>query len=395
MKRTNTILAAAAVAGFATVGVLADDPTVESVIEQSREALKEVEALSYDFTFTGSGFLADRVPTIKGVVKLKDGASADQSMMLVKGVFTPPADAQAEEVELTYASDGVHTYAIDPSSKMFLHGKIGEGGEMLLGANQMLVLDPYLAENPYAEEEGAPSMKLDGVETVGDVQCDVLFVDYGQAGQARWFIAKSDHLPRGVERLMAMGEMNGSTTLKATNIKTGVELEDSIFKLTAPEGYETEEMTAPQRPELLSEGSVAPSWSLETPDGKSVSLESLRGEVVVLDFWATWCGPCKRAMPGMQALHEKFEDQPVKIIGVNVWDDEGDPVGYMEENEFSYMLLLKGDSVAEAYGVSGIPTFYVIGPDGKIVHREVGFNPDGEAELASIIEKALPKKADG
>src|SRR5262249_7371157 len=105
-----------------------------------------------------------------------------------------------------------------------------------------------------------------------------------------------------------------------------------------------------------------------------------------LDFWATWCGPCRAAMPGVQALHEKYKDKGVSVFGLNCWES-GDAPGYMKEQKYTYGLLLNADEVAGKYGVSGIPTIYVIGRDGKVVYQSVGF--EGEEALEAAVKKAL------
>jgi thiol-disulfide isomerase/thioredoxin len=149
---------------------------------------------------------------------------------------------------------------------------------------------------------------------------------------------------------------------------------------------------APARTELLPVGAEAPDWTLSTPDGTAVTLKSLRGKVVVLDFWAVWCGPCKKAMPGIQKLHEKFKDKPVVVYGIDTWErGNNDPAAYMKKSGFTYGLLLKGDAIAPAYGIRGIPVFYVIGVDGKVVYAAAG--SENEGPLGPAVEQALKQVA--
>ena len=140
-------------------------------------------------------------------------------------------------------------------------------------------------------------------------------------------------------------------------------------------------------------GDMAPDWSLQDRNGKTVKLSELRGNVVVMDFWATWCGPCIKAMPSVQAMHERFSGQPVKVFGVNTWERANgpDPVKFMADKKFTYGLLLKGDDVAKQYGVTGIPAFFIVGTDGKIIHTAVGFNPAEKDKMNKIIEDHLAK----
>ena len=113
-----------------------------------------------------------------------------------------------------------------------------------------------------------------------------------------------------------------------------------------------------------------------------------RGKLVVLDFWATWCGYCKRAMPALQALHNEFADKGVAILGVNCRDAPTvDPVAFMRGRGYSYPVLLGGNSISVAYQLRGIPAFYVISPDGRLMHQRSGFNAQQEQWLRSVIEK--------
>src|SRR5262249_21362197 len=135
-------------------------------------------------------------------------------------------------------------------------------------------------------------------------------------------------------------ELWSSLTVSKLNTEPGLENDD--FRLKKPEGYETRDFEEPSdSPALLTVGQKAPDFELKDPDGQTIKLSSLKGKVVVLDFWATWCGPCKMAMPGIQKLHEEFKGKPVKVFGVNIWEKDGDPVAYMASKKYTYGLLLK------------------------------------------------------
>jgi thiol-disulfide isomerase/thioredoxin len=124
-----------------------------------------------------------------------------------------------------------------------------------------------------------------------------------------------------------------------------------------------------------------------------VTLASLKGKVVLLDFWATWCGPCKAAMPSIQKIHDDYKDKGVAVLGVNTWEKKEDGAKkYMESKGFNYGCLLKGDDLATAYGVTGIPTLVVIGKDGKVALVEVGMGPNGADGLRKAIDAALAAK---
>jgi thiol-disulfide isomerase/thioredoxin len=192
-----------------------------------------------------------------------------------------------------------------------------------------------------------------------------------------------------------------------SKVKANTTPETAAYTLTAADGYKTVEadeqdlgIPSDKPPRLkFVEGDNAPPFALMNAAGKEVTLEGLKGKVILLDFWATWCGPCKAAMPHIQKLHETYAAKGVEIIGVSTWENgSSDQVKndkarkYMDDNDYTYGLLFKGDELAKTYGVPGIPTLVLIGADGKIIHTGVGFTEGEEKHLAELIDKALAKK---
>jgi thiol-disulfide isomerase/thioredoxin len=137
--------------------------------------------------------------------------------------------------------------------------------------------------------------------------------------------------------------------------------------------------------ELLAVGAEAPDWTLNDPSGKPHKLSDFRGSVVVLDFWATWCGPCAQLMPKMQKLQDKYAERGVRVFGVNAWE-RADPVSFVTQKRLTYTNLLNGEQIAASYGVINLPVVYIVGVDGKIIHRHEGLE---DKNLGKIIEKHL------
>ncbi|MGH9960793.1 MAG: TlpA family protein disulfide reductase, partial [Pyrinomonadaceae bacterium] len=177
---------------------------------------------------------------------------------------------------------------------------------------------------------------------------------------------------------------DGAYVLTLSKLRPNVSLNEQTFTARLPKGYTSKSYEQPERPALLNVGDPAPDWRLSDPARKVHSLSDYRGKVVVLDFWATWCGPCIQAMPGLQSLHERYNSRGVVVFGVNTWE-ESNPVEFMKRSGYTYGLLLKGEDVAQAYRVGSLPTLYVIGVDGKVIRRASGID-DG---LAGLIEKHL------
>lgn len=224
------------------------------------------------------------------------------------------------------------------------------------------------------------------------------------------FVGADDFLPR---KVVARHEVEGNTdfpsddaptTTLIKGLKVNAGLKPADFVITAPEGFKSEKGTAEQmgiqvmggeqQGLKVNVGDSAPAFSLKDASGKEYTLDTLKGRVVLMDFWATWCGPCTAAMPSIQKLHERFEGKPVSILGVNVSERKPDAgVKFMEKKKYTYPCLVQGEALADAVGVTGIPTILLIGPDGKVLHTGVGFGPGEEEHLAKMIEEQLAKLA--
>jgi hypothetical protein len=94
-------------------------------------------------------------------------------------------------------------------------------------------------------------------------------------------------------------------------------------------------------------------------------------------------------MPNVQKLSEEFAGQDVVVYGLSTWEKGGDPAAFMKQNKFTYGLLVHADEVSRNYKVNGIPTFYVVGKDGKILFNSVGFDEGEFAQIKSVINGAL------
>jgi len=157
-----------------------------------------------------------------------------------------------------------------------------------------------------------------------------------------------------------------------------------------------EKMTEKFNKERIDE--PAPSLASMTDlQGNPVDAKTLEGKILVVDFWATWCGPCKRAFPYLQKVYDKYKDNPnVKFIVLNsAWSNTiKDARKWAKEEDYTFPYYFDKDSkITDAFGVRGIPTTFVVGPGGNTQFKKVGFSgPDMEANLSLQIDMLLEEQ---
>jgi thiol-disulfide isomerase/thioredoxin len=137
---------------------------------------------------------------------------------------------------------------------------------------------------------------------------------------------------------------------------------------------------------------TATDFSLQSLEGKKVSLSSYKGQLVFLSFWATWCGPCKQELPSVQALYEKLKAKGFVILAVDVMEDRKTVSDFVKANAMTFPVLLDASgAVGREYEAGSIPTNYLLDRNGKILARIVGYDGTEWTDPARIalFEKLL------
>jgi cytochrome c biogenesis protein CcmG/thiol:disulfide interchange protein DsbE len=143
-------------------------------------------------------------------------------------------------------------------------------------------------------------------------------------------------------------------------------------------------------------GKMAADFKLVDLKGTAISLASLRGKVVFLNVWATWCGPCREEMPSIQTLYDEFSnDRNFVVLAVNEDTGGRSPVdAYVHGNAFKFTVLLDPQNiVGDAYGVSGIPETFIIDRDGRIVAHHLGPYDWSKSEMRAALRELIDFKA--
>jgi len=178
-------------------------------------------------------------------------------------------------------------------------------------------------------------------------------------------------------------------TLTFTRIRLNTPVADSLFAFRAPAGArEVARFEAPDMPgEPDLSGKVATDFTLKDLGGRTHNLKRLRGKVVLLDFWATWCGPCRIQMPNVEKLHQEFKNKGLVVYAINQREPAERARGYIAKHKYTTTTLLDTDGrVGGNYQVNGIPSLVVIDRQGKIAAHFIGVRD--EATLRGALKKA-------
>ncbi len=137
-------------------------------------------------------------------------------------------------------------------------------------------------------------------------------------------------------------------------------------------------------------GQRAPDFELKNLDGQTISLEDLRGKAVLLNFWATWCGPCRGEMPYLEEIYQEWSDEKLLLLAINIGESSSQAKDFLQSNNLSLPVLLDiRQAVAEQYNITAIPTTFFIDKDGIIQDKVVGSFRDKET-IESYIFKIVP-----
>ncbi|HUV21277.1 MAG TPA: TlpA disulfide reductase family protein [Gammaproteobacteria bacterium] len=137
-------------------------------------------------------------------------------------------------------------------------------------------------------------------------------------------------------------------------------------------------------------GKRAPDFTLKSLGGKNLKLSEMAGKVVLINFWASWCGPCREEMPLLNALHNKYEPLGFTVLGVNVEEDTNAAKGFLKNFPADFPVLLDNtNQVSRQYKVIAMPTTVVVDRDGNVRFLHQGYKPGDEAKYRQTIKKLV------
>ncbi len=366
----------------------------EALLKKVHNTYKNADAISETITIKMPGAEEDTM-TLKVAVGAKSGKIVAEDQMA----------AVWKDGKVYMTLDGMDDVYIEQTGKTFTSGLNAAAGAQGLPGLWTITLRE---SDDASDWLSALSMGMPGATFTGVSDSDGMHVVNIKTlvGTIAVHVSKSDMISNVVITMVQPGmppmEINAvsdTSFVKETPAvsfdageRTKYDSMDALFEAMADED------------EVSLEGKGAPDFTLATLDGSGdVKLSDLKGTVVVLDFWATWCGPCKKGLPALNEFDTWVQDQGlnVKVFAVNVWERGGnDKVKetvqkFWSKNKYKTTVLMASgsDSLAKEYGISGIPATFVIGADGSIAESHVGYSPDMLETLKKSVTKALAGKS--
>ncbi len=167
--------------------------------------------------------------------------------------------------------------------------------------------------------------------------------------------------------------------------------DETVLTLASiPSFFKTKDYVPFKSPKPLNIDTIAPNWELISLANEKISLKSLNGQLVLIDFFYKSCYPCMQALPALEALNKKYKSKGLQVIGVNPYDKKEDGIApFLSKQGVSYTVFLDGKDVAKNYRVSGYPTMFLIDKTGKIIFIQEGYGKGVEETLDEIIKKNL------
>jgi peroxiredoxin len=210
-----------------------------------------------------------------------------------------------------------------------------------------------------------------GSEEVQGVNCTVMEIAMDNGVSERLWIDKATHLVR--RDMVDEGGLKQETVFTA--VRLGAAMANDLFRYNPTATKARNRIQLAQKAAETLIGKAAPDFSLQDLDGRTVDLSALRGKPVLLDFWATWCGYCREALPFIELLHRDMKDK-VAVIGIDNEDSEL-ARDFLQAHGYSLPSLVdRKDEAVNGYHVIGWPTTVLINRDGKIVYYAQDFTPE-------------------
>lgn len=358
-----------------------------AVLEKAAAALLSVRTFHYTFHYDGEGSLQGH---FSGQVWGRRGETASDHAYHVR--MTDHGDKLAEPPNTLWMTNhGSRADHVDFATKTHASGTLGKGNAHLISYMYYAVWFQFTQARPFMAELAQGNLSVLPEREVAGELCRGIRIElpnspFGDLEHA-WYFSKKDHLPRAqVWKNRAKGQ-EGVFHFQVSGLAVNEMIPQERFRQERLPGFKHVD----EDERAIAVGSSAPDWTLPKHGGGQLSLSDYRGKIVILDFWATWCPPCGRLMPKLEALYEEYKDKGVALVGINTWEsDRADINRYLKRHGITYPVATDGERLAQTYKIGTLPALFAVDHEGKFLYiSNFLVNQDPIPQLRQRIEEAL------
>jgi len=358
-----------------TTEAISQDPQALSVIKKVNETVGNNTQLQYEYQYDGWGKTAgkfqgkvylDKRNGMKLLVELNT-LDEDNNIILQESIFT----------------DGNNIRLLDNTNKILKIGSAGGGSPYLMSYAWYAVFREFVIPAPFTMQMQNKSMSYDGEITIDGVECHIIGMDSPWGDRNFWYLGKADHQIHGQKTINNTPGTEGGFNFTMQNLQIDLLTDESVFDLSE-EGVRV--INEDER--VIAVGKKAPEWMLSNASGDKVNSKKLKGKMVLLDFWASWCSPCWQIMPIVDKIRSDYASETLQVYGVNVWENPKlDIQEYLKKKKLNnYDILLDSDaSVAKRFKIASLPLVVLIDKDGTILYINKGMDQHMEKNVRAIL----------
>jgi thiol-disulfide isomerase/thioredoxin/outer membrane lipoprotein-sorting protein len=372
-----------------------DLPDAATITKQVQEAAKQRKSLEYVREITGEVTLDGKPVTEVNALgrRIPVQSAIGKQTVALQNPGKARIDLQLGGGSLL-VSDGETTLTYRPSTKFYTKIAAAQTQEGLAANLAVLDVLGFFADSKTTKTSRQDSITIDGTTydcwvLTSTVKLPTQAAMGGQLSDAvmmSWIDKKLlDEVLEEINYSVKVPPTQGAAPVEYRSrivqvthgLKVDQPVDGTLFAYTPPaDAREQAPQTAGNRVDLT--GKDAPQFRGVSLDGKTYSLAELKGKPVLLDFWATWCGPCIRSMPALEKIHTDYRDQGLVVLGIDVGEKRETVEKFLLTKPIPYPVIMGDEAgIPAAYGIAVFPTFVMIGADGKVVATQFGMNDSG------------------